>query len=236
MKIAILSDIHANLYALREVISFLRQQNIRKLFVLGDIIGYYYQPKEVLELLEQFDTTYVRGNHEEMLAEAILDSNKRMFIISKYGHGIELAIETLSLKNISFLTNLPTNVTVKINKLKMLLCHGSPWNTNFYLYPDAPQELIDKFGVYQVDFIFYGHTHYPVVFSAKGTKIINPGSVGQSRIMGGIANFGILDTLSKEYVQQAIPYEIKEILEDIAKKDSNISYLQTILTRNNVKI
>jgi putative phosphoesterase len=233
MKIAILSDIHANLYALQAVIELIKKQNINKLFVLGDMIGYYYQPKQVLSLLKEFDTIYVKGNHEQMLEDVIQDTKKQPFITQKYGNGIEIAIKDLTKDDIKFLTTLPKTQTIEVDKIKILLCHGSPWDTNFYLYPDAAQEQINKFDNYEFDYIFFGHTHYPVIFEGTNKKIINPGSVGQSRVQGGIANFGILDTTNNIYLPQHTVYNRNIILKEVAQIDPEVLYLTTILTRNN---
>jgi putative phosphoesterase len=233
MKIAILSDIHANLQALNAVLEVIANHNISKLFVLGDIVGYYYQPKEVLAVLKQFEIICIKGNHEQMLEDAIKDAAQLPLITKKYGHGIAKAIKQLSLHEISFLTTLPLSQIEEIDSLKILLCHGSPWDNSFYLYPDAEQAKIDSYDAYAVDYIFYGHTHYPVIFNGTNKKIINPGSVGQSRVKGGVANFGILDTIDNSYTQQNVSYEINAVLEEVRKTDPAVPYLQTVLTRNN---
>ncbi len=45
MKIAILSDIHGNQYALKQVLDCARRDDIEKIFILGDFVGYYYSPE-----------------------------------------------------------------------------------------------------------------------------------------------------------------------------------------------
>jgi len=54
MKIAVISDIHGNHYALSSVLDDCKKNEIELLFVLGDIVGYYYHPEIVLEMLKDW--------------------------------------------------------------------------------------------------------------------------------------------------------------------------------------
>ena len=84
MKIAILSDIHGNSYALEETLKVVKNNNITKIFVLGDLIGYYYV-KDILSQLNEFDCEIIGGNHEVMLKE-ILDGNLALESVTKKPH------------------------------------------------------------------------------------------------------------------------------------------------------
>lgn len=78
MKIALISDLHANIYALEAVYEELNKENVERVFVLGDIIGYYYWPKEVIGLLRRDDRfSTISGNHERIFKEIL--SNKNAF-------------------------------------------------------------------------------------------------------------------------------------------------------------
>ena len=67
MKIAAIADVHANLAALSAALSDIRSEGIDHLIVGGDLVGYYFQPSEVFDALEDWNAIYVRGNHEDML-------------------------------------------------------------------------------------------------------------------------------------------------------------------------
>ena len=92
-KIAVLSDIHGNSTALRAVLRDLHHQQIEECFILGDLIGYYYRPLEVLRLLDESNIScqMIRGNHERMLERVLRDELKWEDIRSRYGHGTEIA-------------------------------------------------------------------------------------------------------------------------------------------------
>ena len=66
MKIAILSDIHGNFIALKEVLKQIKKNEIKRLFVLGDQLGYYYQAEEVFKSLQAYNCDIISGNHEKL--------------------------------------------------------------------------------------------------------------------------------------------------------------------------
>mgnify|MGYP003661192313 FL=1 len=72
MKVAVISDLHANIHALRVVLEDLDKENVSAILVAGDLIGYYYWPAEVVNLLmadERF--ICIRGNHENILHQVL---------------------------------------------------------------------------------------------------------------------------------------------------------------------
>ena len=70
MKIAVLSDIHGNNLALKLVLDEARILGVERLFILGDIVGYYYHPEEVIHLLNDWHKEMIQRNHESMLKDA----------------------------------------------------------------------------------------------------------------------------------------------------------------------
>ena len=233
MLIAILSDIHANDLALEAVLMEAEKKQVERYFILGDLIGYYFWPKEVLELLKSKDCTYIRGNHENLLNEYIEgDSKIKNKLKSKYGEGFDYCIEKLDEESITFLNKLPTAEDVNIDNYVILLAHGSPLDTNEYIYPDAPLEILKRHDSREFDFIFLGHTHYPMNYEGTYTRIINPGSVGQSRVRGGVADWGILETSTGEYIQMHTPYDKKKLQNKITELGTKNKYLIEILQRN----
>ena len=65
MRLAVLSDIHANLVALDAVLEDLSTQPaVDQTWVCGDIVGYGPQPNEVIDRIRQNDVRAVMGNHD----------------------------------------------------------------------------------------------------------------------------------------------------------------------------
>ncbi len=233
MKIGILADIHANCFALERVIDDCKRLAVEKFFFLGDFVGYYYWPKEVLDMISGLgDFVAIGGNHEEMLREAMVDQSRRVAIKAKYGSGIDIAIETLNEQEKRFLSTLPSTRALRIDGVNFLLCHGSPTKIDQYIYPDASEsELSGCFGA-EADVVLLGHTHYPFVLSQKDRIIANPGSVGQPRDVGSLASYFVFDTKNRSMVPRRVAFDNEPILAEIAKIDPENQYLGNILRRN----
>lgn len=231
MKIAVLSDIHGNIEALGEVLREAKKIKIEHIFVLGDLVGYYYHPDEVLKLLNDWPTDMIQGNHEKMLVESIENKNRETEISNKYGSGIKIAKKKLSSEIIHHLTNLPTRKRVVLDNIEFELCHGSPWDNDFYIYPDSDKEIFDRCRIKAADFVFLGHSHHPFVFNKNDCLIANVGSVGQSRQTGGVANWCIVDTSNKSLVFKNTPFETKGVVAEIERIDPDIPYLRDVLLR-----
>lgn len=231
MKIAIISDIHGNYDALVAVLKKAKTEGVEHLLVLGDIVGYYYHPDKILKALSDWSFDMIKGNHENILANLYDDSSLSESIQIKYGSGHKKALEKLDEKTLSFLFCLPSKKTVIIDNLSFELNHGTPWDAEEYLYPDAPKVKILRCNSSQHDFVLMGHTHYSFTYQCKHSIIINPGSVGQSRENGGFAYWSLVDTKDKSYKLIKTPYDCSDLLEEIKIIDSKNIYLSKILNR-----
>ena len=198
MKIAVLSDIHANADALAQVLEAASRQEVARLLVLGDCIGYYFEPDRVFDLLEDWSCEFIKGNHEHILLDyPQMSEREKVEIRQKYGNGFDLCEQKLTPARWEQIRSMPDTKTLAIDDCTLLLCHGSPWDYNTYIYPDATPEVLDRCGREGVDFVLMGHTHYPFVSRGRHSLIANTGSVGQSRVMGGIADWAIIDLQNK---------------------------------------
>ncbi|OCH18567.1 metallophosphoesterase family protein [Aliivibrio logei] len=234
MKIAVISDIHSNKPALDAVILDIKNNRCTHIFVLGDLIGYYHWPKYVVEELMTLDNcTVIRGNHEDLLVKARNNKEFNMECYRKYGNGLNVCIENLSTEQMAWLDSLPTSAEVCIDNLKIGLFHGSERETDEYLYPDVSKSRIKEIPDDQFDFIFFGHTHYPVVFNKGCTVIANPGSVGQPRDVGSLASYLILNTRNRAISFKRVPFDSHEVRNKVLEYDPDYHYLTEILKRNN---
>lgn len=230
MNYAILSDIHGNADALESVLKEVRKLNIEKIFCLGDMVGYYYHPDRVLELLSEWDCSYIKGNHEDMLISMINDDEEKFRIKEKYGSGHEKALEKLSDNQISWIKQLPESTTVELDNLKLQLCHGSPQDKGLYLYPDADLITLQKAATYG-DFVFIGHSHYPFIYGHQDSVLVNAGSVGQLREKGGLASWAILNTSSQTVRMKYTQYDTNKLVEEVKRTDTGNDYLWKVLIR-----
>jgi len=66
MKVAVISDVHANLIALQEVLKDMANEGCEKVICLGDIVLAGPQPKETIEFFKQQDWLVIQGNTDKL--------------------------------------------------------------------------------------------------------------------------------------------------------------------------
>lgn len=231
MKIGIVSDIHGNDIALEAVLKEASIKGVEHLLVLGDLVGYYYRPDKVLRMLKKWPNDMIQGNHERMLKAALGDPGAAQEIKKRYGSGIEIALERLTKEEIEELINLPESKNVVFENVSFNLFHGAPWDGNFYVYPDAEKDILDKAASLDADFVLLGHTHHPLRYEKDGTILLNVGSVGQARDESGAACWGIIDTTSKEATLERTPFSSSVLIKEVKKVDPTVPYLHEIFAR-----
>lgn len=231
MKVAIISDIHANIYAFEAVLKELDRLRVDKVLVCGDLVGYYYWPKEVLEYIFSNDMFIcVRGNHEDILEKTLKSSKAASFYRDKYGSGYDVCKRDLTSSQLDWLVTLPENLVVDFGGVTFFLSHGSLTSTTEYLYPDsAAGELIKNYS--SADFTVFGHTHYPFMHTNNEQCLLNPGSVGQPRDLGGYSSFMTISTHNKVVVAHKIKFQSTELISACRTFDPGLKYLEDIFKR-----
>jgi putative phosphoesterase len=232
MKIGLLADIHANAHALEAVLESAKKNRVEKLLCCGDYVGYYYEPDKVMALLNEWDWIGVSGNHEAMLMNW-LNEERRSENLKTYGSGISVAADVLTPDTSEKLCNMPIVTKLSIDKHRVMLCHGSPWDRDSYIYPDADQDTIDRMFTHDPDFdlLVYGHTHYQATFNQSAKKIINPGSVGQPRDRIGGAAWALWDTTTNDVELHREEYDVHPVIEMCEAYNPDIGYLVKVLVR-----
>lgn len=231
MRVALIADIHGNAPALEAVLAAVRTSDIELLLVCGDLVGYYFEPDRVMNLLRPWKKRVIRGNHEDMLALAHRDSEMLAWIDRKYGSGHRVALERLSGPDLAELLSLPATASVDIDGYQLLLCHGAPWDTNEYIYPNAPNDLLERCAVPGYAAVVMGHTHYPMLREVKNVRLINPGSVGQPRNRRPGADWTMLDTESGEVTFRHESYDCTPVADEARSRNPEIPYLHQVLLR-----
>ena len=231
MKVALLSDIHANIFALEAVLEDLRRENIDRILVAGDLVGYYYWPKEVVGLLKgDSRVSCIRGNHEVILGEVLASPDAAIRYRSKYGSGYEVCRETLSADELRWLVTLPESLTVDIDGCSFHVAHGSLSSADEYLYPDAGAEVLER-NYSNSTVTVFGHTHYPFLHARDERLLINPGSVGQPRDAGGMASYVIVNTENHTVRFRRKLFEQSKLVDASKSRDPELKYLWTIMSR-----
>ena len=197
MKIAFISDIHANLPALEEVLKAIKKQVVDKVYCLGDVVNQNVWNNEVIELLEENKIMVIQGNHDAGIA-----AGKKDFSFSYSSHdtekcgkeAIEYTLNQITEKNKTILGGYHKEQRLVFQvkngqSLKMLLTHGIPGDFNKRLYRFSPKDQFSKIiSDAEVDILLTGNTHSPhhiiiPVDSEEGTifkHAINPGAIGKA--------------------------------------------------------
>lgn len=234
MKILVLSDIHGNADALEAVLHAAAARGAERIINAGDLIGYYHQPERVLSLLAEWPMDCVRGNHEDMLQRALQDSAYLAECTARYGSGLARAIEQLGPVQIDWLLNLPASIQLDLGRMRVLLAHGLPQDTDAYLYPDASEERVEGAKAAcgaDVNLLILGHTHYQKLWDCAAPRILNPGSVGQPRDRVPGAAWALLDTESGEIDLLRQAYDSVAVADEARRLDPALPYLWTVLER-----
>ena len=230
MRIAVLSDIHGNIFALDAVINQIQQKQIDRIFFLGDLMGYYYHPKLIYQKLKELNATMILGNHEHLFFDCLDGLISTDSLKIRYGSGHKMAKEQFSSIEIGELRKLPNQHLETIEDVSIACYHGSPFDKDFYLYPDTKKEIFKNCET-GADFTFVGHSHYPFIAQMSKGFLVNVGSVGQSRKKGGIANWCLLNLNNGVIEMQSTPYNVNSLLNLVNKYDPDITYLSSILKR-----
>jgi len=231
MKLALLADIHGNSQALESVLKAASEEGVDELLIMGDLVGYYFHPDEVLELLEPWKKVIIRGNHEESLAQAITSVSFLEGYEKRYGSGLRIALERLNREQINMLTSLPDKRVFRRGSLNILMCHGSPWDVNHYIYPDAKDEVFERCFESDIDMVLSGHTHYAHSKEINGARFINPGSVGQPRDRSPGAAWALLDTSNGSVTFKREKYDISSVVIEARNRHPELPYLSEVLLR-----
>ncbi|QID16977.1 metallophosphoesterase [Nitrogeniibacter mangrovi] len=132
-----IGDVHSNALALNTVLNAAAQERVDALLITGDLVGYYFSARAVINLLAPWEKFVVRGNHEEMLARLRREPASGGEIRRRYGSGLDIVLAQLSEREVDQLCNLPHPLSLELDGRKILLCHGSPEDLDRYVYPDS---------------------------------------------------------------------------------------------------
>jgi predicted phosphodiesterase len=208
MRVALISDLHANFEALRSVAPLLAGAD--RVICLGDLVGYYCQVNEVLDYCRQNRFTCVLGNHDHW---ALTGCPSHMNEAVRFG--VDFAAANLSAQNRDWLAGLPLALGTKLAGTSAFFCHGSPWSPlTGYLHSDSSEIAdLDRF---DYDLIAFGQTHRSQVRASGKQLILNPGSVGQSRDLTAVACAAIVETETLHVEELRAPYDVQPVI-DLAR-------------------
>ena len=169
MKIAVLSDIHSNIYGLRLALEDSKKHNVDKYVFLGDYITDGYISNEILDLVKIYGDYVIIGNREKYILN--YDPSRKEYDNYKT---ISCTYESLNSDSINYLKTLNEEELIELNNYKILIIHGD----KYFIEPDN----IDYDSIINdhedFDICLFGHFHIFSDVLYKGKRFINPGSIG----------------------------------------------------------
>ncbi len=242
-RIAIISDIHGNLEALKAVLEDMRERRVNKIYCLGDIIAKGTHSKECLDLIVKNCEVVLKGNCEEILVGNIamksdLDEARRAWNRNK-----------LSDEDLKYLVSLPYCHEFYLSGRLVRLFHATPKNIEgivgneddieslYSLFLSSENTLSQE----KADIIVYGHIHTQSLHRIYNRCVLNAGSVGNSIDLfrndekdgdvrnTSLANYLVLsgkldstdmyESFSYEFVQ--VPYDVDK---ELGENADNIEF------------
>lgn len=223
MRIALISDIHANLEALQSVLLDIEKQKTDAIHSLGDVVGYGSDPSACLNLINKTCKIKLVGNHDHA---ALGESSTEDYTpIAKAA--ADWTRKVLSDKDLSLMQSFTVEEIVE----DAHLVHASPFEPLEFHYILSPHDAKHAFPCLKKPLCFFGHTHVPMIFTednsglprqkighsfspdTEGRYLINIGSVGQPRDNDPRACYVIHDTGSGDVEYHRVEYDIKKAQE-----------------------
>jgi len=216
VRIAVLSDIHANVHALQVALRIAKKADVEDIYCLGDIVGYNADPGPCVDLVQEHCTHVVQGNHDRAVATgqglAGLPADAR--------HAVAYHQTVLTDAQLDFLRGLPLVDTVG----PCTLVHASPDDPESWKRLSAYRDIRKQFDHFDTPFCFTGHTHIPAVIAdalgvfevrAGHRYLINVGSVGQPRDHTAKGSVVLFDTDARIHRCVRFSYDVEAAVERI---------------------
>lgn len=214
MKVGVISDIHGNRVAFREVLADM--PSVDRLVCAGDVVGYNPWHADCVDVVRgeaaalpegpwpAGEVPTVMGNHDRAVA------GETPFTFNGMAQaGVEHAKEQLDDDQLSWLADLPAELLVCDDRVKLV--HGHPDDPDHYTYPDefGPELLGEE------ELLVMGHTHHQHHEVYADGIVCNPGSVGQPRDGNYRAAYAIVDLDDRSVEEHRVPYDTSEVIEAV---------------------
>lgn len=208
MRYLLVSDLHANRYALEAVLAAAQGQ-YERVVCCGDLVGYNPHPAEIIQWTRANCQAIVRGNHDKVVAG--IDDLEWFNDVAQAA--ARWTMPRLDEEQLAYLRALPKG-PAKLDHFH--IWHGSPTDEDEYV--TDPGEAMPSFGHFDLPLAFFGHTHVQGGFFSKHGRIgyvsrpraqereytiqlerdtlylVNPGSVGQPRDGDPRAAYALFDS------------------------------------------
>jgi putative phosphoesterase len=221
-RVAVVTDIHANLPALEAVLEAMWGIDVDALYCGGDLVGYGPYPNEVCALLEERAIPTIYGNYDYAIARELDDCGcaYRDAHDRELGQlSVEWTLAHTDGRSKDFMRGLPFDLRFELGAYRVRLVHGSPRRVNEYLFEDKPARTFERIAAgADCDVLVFGHTHQPWVREHGGVLFVNCGSIGKPKDGDPRAAFALLEVGEDEVRAEIerVPYDAEEVARKMA--------------------
>lgn len=231
MRIALFSDVHANLPALEAVVEDIARRQPDALYCLGDLVGYATWPNEVVDCIRSRQIPTIAGNYDVGVGASSPDCGCAYQTEIDQQRGVESIAYTNRMVTDAvraYLRGLPRHMRLSFAESKgtfdvkssfeLLTVHGSPRRINEYLFVDRPDSsLLRIMGAAHADVMLFGHTHKPyhkvlneeVEGQTRYRHAINIGSVGKPKDGDPRACYVMVEVTDERSAQHASSIQVE---------------------------
>lgn len=196
-RLAVLSDLHANLSALEAVRADLARRSVDRVLVLGDVVGYLARPNQMALAVARAGWDCLAGNYDRAVlagGEQGVDEFLRQGIGPEPRAVFAWTDQRVQAGTRDFLAQLPHQIEMPTPAGRLLAVHGSPASVRQYVYPDHPEnELAAWLEQTGAAILCLGHTHLPFVRRVGPGLVVNPGSVGKAKDGDPRASYALVE-------------------------------------------
>jgi putative phosphoesterase len=196
-RVAVITDIHANLPALEAALARIDGLGVDGLFCGGDLVGYGPHPDEVCALIAARGIPTIHGNYDHAIARDHDDCGCAYRTEADRALGqrsVDWTLRHTSAASKAFMRELPFDLRFEVGSRRVRLVHGSPRKVNEYLFEDKPARTFERIAAgADCDVLVFGHTHQPWIAEYGGVLFVNCGSVGKPKDGDPRGAFAVLE-------------------------------------------
>ena len=189
-RIALFSDVHANLPALDAVLADIQNADVNEVYCLGDLVGYGPDPSGVIDRLRSLGIPTVRGNYDDGIGNRRGECGCYYVTDEAKADGAaSYAFTEAALDDTdhAWLAGLVDDIRFEHDGARVLLAHGSPRKINEYLLPDRQDDQLARLAdAADADVVCVGHIHIPyhrklTAPDGRTVHYVSSGSVGKPK-------------------------------------------------------
>lgn len=236
-SITIFGDIHGNLPALEAVLTDIEANDLSPHYCLGDLVGYGTFPNEVTEIIRERNIPTLMGNYDQGVGNSSDDcgcayTNPVAEALGK--RSIAWTNQNTSAENKLYLWQLPAQIPLELDGLRVRLVHGSPRKINEYLFADRPDATLERLlDMAEAEVLVCGHTHIPYHrILPSGRHVVNAGSVGKPKDGNPQACYAVLEANNSNLVVtfRRVPYDVERAAQAIEASEMPHEYAEMLRT------